>query len=184
MVGEHHRHARLARKGDELRRAEAVVADLHGMPQVEAVHGFRQQLQEGGEVVQLELLGGSELPDQWSELFAKLSEALADEPLDRLARAGQLAPVCAEPRALDREFEPVGGLASPAPPGLGLLQAVVGRVDLDGGHLARHVGQLVGLFQVLWIERAPPGLEHPAADPHPDLTRLGHRRRPLPFRPA
>ena len=72
VLGEHDRHVVLAQQGDELRRAERIVAHLHDVAQLAAVELVRQQRQEGAEVGGVELLGRRELPQDRPELVAQL----------------------------------------------------------------------------------------------------------------
>src|SRR5690606_2512819 len=112
------------------------------MAQGEPVDGFRQQRQEGGEVVRVELLRRGELPVDGAELLPELGETAGDEALDRFAGLGQHAPVGREARPLEGEDEAIRRLLPPFSEALGLLRAVERAVDLDGGELAARIFEL------------------------------------------
>ena len=80
----------------------------------------------------------------------------------------QHAAMGGEARPLEREHEILRRLLRPAPEARRLLAAVEGAVDLDGGDGAAGMLELARLRQLVRIERAAPGLEHPAADADPD----------------
>src|SRR6185436_9900949 len=87
---------------------------------------------------------------------------------------GQHAAVGGEAVGLEREDEPVGRFITPLGEGGRFHRAVVGAVDLDGGHLAAGVFQLACLRPTLGVEVVAPGLEGPATDADPDFG--AHRR--------
>src|SRR5262249_23610268 len=134
-----------------------------------------QQFQKRAEILRVEALGSRELPQHRSELLAELEHPGCEEPLDRLAGTGKLAPMRRKPRALDREHEVVRRLVAPAAKARGLLRAVERAVDLDRGQLSAGVFELARLRQTLGIERPAPRRERPAADADADF---GHAENP------
>ena len=137
VVGVADRRAALAGQRDEVRVAEAVVARLQHVAQLQPVCGRRGSRSRKPDMsAAVVFLGVGELPEQRPQLVAELGDTRVEEPLDRLLAVGQDLPVGAEPRALHRELEAVGRLGRPLAEALGLLRAVVGGVDLDRGELA------------------------------------------------
>ena len=67
---------------DEVLRLEAVVADFHRVAQRHAVMGFRQEIEKGGEIVRIELLGAHELPVHDAQLFLQFRHTAFEELLD------------------------------------------------------------------------------------------------------
>ena len=125
---------------------------------------LRQQLQEGLEVLGVELLGAHELPVDRPQPVAQLDQALVDETLDRFAGLGQHAAVGAEARGLHREDEAVRRLVAPLGPARRLEARIIRAVDFDRGELAAGVFELALLREIVGIEHAAPRLEGPAAD--------------------
>jgi hypothetical protein len=175
VVGEHHRNLETPQKGDEGRRAEAVVAHLDAVTDGPPVEGSRQQFEKGAEVRLVERLGWGELPQHRSQLVAQFQQALVEKPRDRFARLGQHPPVGGETGALQGEDEVVRRFGGPTAITFRLLRAVIGRVDLDRRQPPAGVGQLVLLGQVVRIEDAAPRREGPAADTDPDIACIAHR---------
>ena len=148
---------------------------LDRVAQREAVELLRQQVDEGSDVVAIELPARSELPQDRAELGSECGEALRDEIADALGALAEVRPHDAEARTLDRELEAVGNGLCPRFPALRLLPAVEGRVDLDRRQRTRDAysssfdcGELVG------IEDAAPRRVGPAANADADL-RFAHR---------
>src|SRR5579883_2247607 len=141
---------------------------LHRMADNMAFELMRQQTQEGREIIRRESLGGRQLPQDRSELRLELQDATAEEALDRRSGFGEHGTMGREARPLEREDEIVRRLFGPAPKALGLLAAVERAADLDRGERPARVLKLTRLRQSGRVERAAPGLEHPAADADPD----------------
>src|SRR6185437_2040575 len=118
-----------------------------------------------------EALGGRELPVDRSELGLEFGHAGLEEAFDRFARFAENAAVDGEARPLDREHEIVRHLVAPFDEARRLLRAVIGAVDLDRGQLRARIFEFARLRQTFGKERASPGLEGPAADADPDLSR-------------
>src|SRR3984957_8464608 len=133
-----------------------------------AVEALRQQGQERREIRAFERLEGRQLPQHRPELVLELQDAAAEEALDRGPGLRQHAAMGGKARPLEREHEIIRRLRRPAPEALRLLAAVEGAVDLDGGDGAAGMLELARLRQLLRIERAAPGLEHPPPDADPD----------------
>jgi hypothetical protein len=69
---------------------------------------WRQQLEEGAEILAVEFLGGHELPQDRAELGAEFGQPLIDELADRLRGIGEHAAIGREARGLHREDEILG----------------------------------------------------------------------------
>ncbi len=104
-VGIDYGNAVLAQQRRELGNEKTLVPYLDDMLQRPPAGFAGQEPEEAVEIRRVELLEGSELPEHRSELVAKLEDAALEEPLDRLARLGKIAPVDHCPVALDREDE-------------------------------------------------------------------------------
>src|SRR5262249_4709384 len=164
------RDPELAAPRAEGARAAGVVAPLHHVAKLAPVERLGQQLEEAAEIGLVEFLERRELPEQWPEPVAELGDAGIDEALDRVAGLAQDAAVGGEARCLDGEHEAVGHLARPPAEALGLLRAVIGRVDLDRGEALARVGEFLRLREPLRIEDTAPGRESPPSDADADLA--------------
>ena len=116
------------------------MARLDDVSQREAVELARQQIEEGGDVLAVELAAGGQHPQDRPELGPKRRQALGKKGADPFAGVRELGPRHAEARALDRELESVGDGVGPGRPALGALAAVEGGIDLDRRRMrARHI---------------------------------------------
>src|SRR4051812_21989492 len=87
---------------------EAVVARLQRMAQLHAARLSREQPEEGGDILAVELPARLKLPEDRPEFGPKHGKSLADEIGDRVRAFRQPGPRDAEARRLDRELEVVG----------------------------------------------------------------------------
>ncbi len=149
------------------------MSDLDNVVERPRVETFRQMSQELGEVGFVERCERRELPEDGAELVAKLGQSRGKESLDEIAGLGEHLALGDEARTLQREDETVRRGVGPLPEALGRLQPVMGGVDLDGGEVARGIGQLIRLAKTLGIEHAAPWRIDPAADAGADAALLG-----------
>ena len=123
-----------------------------------------KQFQEGSKVIRLVPLVRHELPEDRPELGSQFGETLGAEFGNGFAAVGQHPSVGGEARCLDGKFEALGNHVRPAPEELGLLQLVMGGVDLDRRQASPRKFELFRLREFLRIKGAPPGIIVPAAD--------------------
>ena len=77
-----------------------------------------------------------------------------------------------EARAFHREDEVCRHGGGPGAEALGILQPVMGGVDLDRGEVGAGIGEFVRLLQALGIKHTEPGRVAPSADPDADAAWL------------
>src|SRR5207249_1909212 len=129
---------------------------------------------KAAEIGFVEFLVWRELPEQGAEAGAKLCYAAAEESPDGVGSLRKDGTVGGVLDGLEREHKTIRRLARPFAVSRRRLRAVEGAVNLDRGQAFARVGELFRVRQSLWIERAPPGREGPAADADADLSGL-HR---------
>ncbi len=81
MVGTHGRHSMPAQHVDELRHQKAFMPRLDHVPKRLPVQALRQQVKKGFEILSVEFLRAHELPEDRSQMGAKLLDALMQELL-------------------------------------------------------------------------------------------------------
>ena len=100
MIGEHDRDAELAKQRDEVRCAEAWMADLDDVANSPPIGLGRQQCEEFSEIGGIEFLGWRELPQYRTKPVLELEYAGTEKTFDGIAGLSEHATVGRKSRAL------------------------------------------------------------------------------------
>ncbi len=137
-----------------------------------------QQSEEMFEARGVESEARRELPEERAELVIEAQHAGGKEIGERRLDVAKLLQMRDEPAALDGEDKAIRGFVTPFGEGIGVLERIVGAVDLDRVDLPAGEGQLIGVPQFPRIKRAAPAAVVPAGDADAQAPRTAHRPSP------
>src|SRR5262249_19477323 len=153
-IGEDERNAVLPQQADKSRFEEALMANLDRVPQISPALGpgpsaapeamivpfgegrcsygiSRKQRKEIRKALSVKSEPRRELPQEWTQLFFEAQDAGSKEIGERRLDVAKLLQMGDEPAALDGEDEALRCLVVPTRKGIGMLQRVMGAIDLD-----------------------------------------------------
>src|SRR5204863_2191023 len=104
------------------------------------------------------------LPQERAQLLLEAQHAGGEEIGERRLDVAKLLQMRDKSAALDGEDKAVRGFVMPSGEGIGVLERIMGAVDLDRVDLPAGIGQLIGMPQFARIEGAAPAAIIPTGD--------------------
>ena len=156
--------ARPSRRGPCRRASEAAA------PWVRGSRGKKEAKRSGSCSLRGEPHLRGELPEDRTELGAKLEQAAGEEVGERGLDVAQLVHVGDQARSLDGEDEVLRRGGGPLVEAGGALQGVEGAVDLHAGKAGGGKLKLAALRELRRVEDAAPARVAPAGDPDADSS--------------
>src|SRR5262249_46551490 len=121
---------------------------------------------------------GRELPQKGAQFLFEPQDAGGKEIGERGFDVAELLQMGDEPAALDHEHKALRGLVVPSRKGIGVLQRIMGAVDLDRVAPPAGMGELIGIPQSRWVKAPAPASIGPAGDADSDMGGAAHLQNP------